>query len=96
MPCICCGREGVPLKPIPAHVGNLRACDSCISKHGAEKLGAEADRLLTDWFMSQLPAPECPICGSPLLVRSDGTIPAWCQKCDAKRKAYVDAQARRI
>ena len=94
MLCICCGNDTRQLFPVPAHIGNLRACGPCISKHGLENIAAEADRLLTEWFLGQLPEPVCGVCGDPVIVYPDGSHPMWCQKCEAKRKAYVNAHAR--
>jgi hypothetical protein len=94
MSCICCGREGIPTFPIPSHIGTLRACATCHSKIGSEELGLEADRLLTDYYMTQRPKPECPVCHSALLFYSDGSIPAWCGTCEEKRKALVRTHAQ--
>lgn len=95
MGCISCGHEVTDLLPLPSHLGNLKACSSCISKHGAEKIAREADRLLTDWYLNQPPPPTCLVCGEPVLINNDGSRPLWCQKCEKKRVNYVNAQARR-
>jgi hypothetical protein len=89
MACICCGREGVPTFRIPSHIGTLRACATCQDKIGAVELGLEADRLLTDWYMSQRPKPECQVCHGPVILYSDGSVPVWCAACEAKRQALV-------
>ena len=95
MACICCGSDSRELVPIPTHIGNLRACAPCVQKHGLENIAAEADRLLSDWFIDLIPEPQCAVCGGKILLNSDGTHSVWCQECEAKRKAYVNAQARR-
>jgi len=96
MPCICCGSEDRELHPLKAHIGNLKVCGPCIAKHGGtERIAAEADRLLVDWFLGLPLDPTCPVCGNPLIMYADGSHPVWCQECEKKRKAYVNAQARR-
>ena len=94
MPCVCCGREEA-LSPLPAHMGNLKACFPCIGKHGAENIAQEADRLLAEYYFFQRPAPVCLVCGDPVLEHSDGSCPMWCQECEDRRKRYVNAQAGR-
>jgi hypothetical protein len=92
MGCICCGRD-VPLEKLPAHMGNLGACAPCVSRHGAQKLADEADRLLTEWYFGKQPPPVCLVCGDPVLIDSKGVRPLWCQKCEDKRVAYTHAHA---
>jgi len=93
MGCICCGKEEAEVK-LPSHMGNLRACYPCVFKHGEKKLAAEADRLLTEWYMGQPHQPVCLVCGNPLIIESDGFRPMWCDECEAKRVAHTHAIAR--
>ncbi len=81
--------------PLPMHIGTMQACGPCICKYGAEQLAQEADRLLAEVEFFERPAPHCLVCGGPVLMEPNGWRPTWCQKCEAKRKAYVNAQARR-
>jgi hypothetical protein len=91
MPCISCGRSE-DLHKVD-HIGNLMACGVCLGKHDAVEIAAEADRLLTEWFLAQKQEPVCLVCRGPVLVHTDGTVPMWCQACELKRKAYVNARA---
>jgi hypothetical protein len=72
-------------------MGNLKACHPCVFKHGAEKLAKEADRLLVEWYMGRPHQPVCLMCGNPVIITSRGTRPVWCDECEAKRVAYVNA-----
>ena len=90
MQCICCGNNGITTYPIPSHIGNLRACATCIGKFGIDNLAIEADRLLTDYFVGQTPQPKCAVCGSPvLLINASGAHPVWCQRCELQRQELV-------
>lgn len=89
MACVCCGRDGIPTFSIPSHVGTLKACASCHARFGSDELGLEADRLLTDFYMGQKPAPVCPICKAALILYPDGSVPMWCSGCEGKRRELV-------
>ena len=90
MGCIACGREEADYK-LPAHMGNLKACYPCVIKHGADKLAKEADRLLVEWYLGKPHQPVCLMCGNPVIITPRGTRPVWCDECEAKRVAYVNA-----
>lgn len=90
MPCISCGGSE-DLHKVD-HIGNLMACGVCLGKHDVAEIAKEADRLLTEWFLEQKQEACCLVCRGPVLLHTDGTVPMWCQSCEAKRKAYVSAQ----
>ena len=95
MPCVCCGRDENLVGIKGKHIGNLMACTPCMAKYGGDNIAAEADRLIVKYFLGKPIDPVCAVCGDPVLMAPDGNIPMWCQKCEQKRLAFVNAQARR-
>lgn len=72
---------------LPAHLGQLKACTSCLSKYGETGLAREADRILA--LFQPETSHYCFNCKELVLAEPDGGYPCICRSCLAKGKEAI-------
>jgi hypothetical protein len=90
--CVNCGKtdqDGAFLVNLPSHLGQLKACTSCISKFGEATLSLEADQILSKF--QPRAAHYCFICKGPVIAEADGGSPLICHACLAEGKKAIAA-----